>query len=1119
MGEEHAAAGKPKPLMLIIEVVHSYGKKDNIKIHEGDDPVELAQAFVQQHGLTDDYVDMLSQSIQGSIDEHNRSRQRAAAEAAREEEGSNYFTTPEQSEGEDGMVEIEEGDEEEHEEGEYDEDERRQRQQQWQEEDDEGEVHNSAVTSSASKKHNELLERMQGLRDKMKSNGGGNGGDGERDSRPTQAEQPDGYAAETPAKQSSGGGVAGPSGGAPTPAKDAPEVAAHEFTSKSGGLPTPWEQQGGIAPPPKYYHVSNPVSRGAASTRSPQRMEPPTHPDYVPDYSKPSTADGGTGGEDMYNRLKQAWSSNRSNDGSVSVKDFQEVSPPAPTFGGAGRKKGKGGRSRKTKAASRDDDPKRMETFHRLYDDHARMEKTRKKQREKKMQSEAKYMEKKSFKVTGKSSEMLGRNTAAPVDVGDRLHKHAVQKKDNEHKLTMRKQELEKQKETWSCPRCHFENAFNSTSCRRITGRTVPHDQEHPTAWIHAPIDKVLNSNTSPDEVVVYCGQPRPEADFVPTNLSEHSRNLIKGWRRTETVWDTLHSNAAAEEKRRNLVHAHMEDHAAELTLQPHIPASSRALVTERRILDEKGDGDGLHPDKNVALFQMAKEKQAERDEKHRTQHDHLSFAPNIGKSKLREMGDENQKTFVQRLSQEHVEREERLRALRDKHVSDHDPHTGMEYFKPLTGRGPLAGREHGHRAHGDTVHEALHNHHEHVEGKVRHMQEFSQVEVEAKANRSHVTAKSAKLNSKMRNSTYADVYRTLLASVQFVRAGEAGGELPSDYMDDDKWMDVPLDTSKADPHMLAKPKMQKMTDRILSQVGGRPITWDMFCVLMDEALNADSLPSGNHHAPTKRTDHEGIKAKENAELTFKPKLSKNSKRLAQSIGRNGSRPIHEVLNDEQRRYNINRDERVKAKHADEVQDCTFKPKIKKKKDGGAPHYVLTRKVFHEQGEDGIDRGSSVSGSGRGVGVDVDADASISLSTASRPTVDLDSQLRMKQRRDRNMTSPGGAHIDSHHRWGETLRSDRSGMDRGNINDTMRSATVKGGGGDGGGGGGQSSVNPFRSRDDSDGGVVMGSQEEDDMVEQYELESDSTAAERAGRREGTNAVVRLAEELINEGSA
>ena len=75
------------------------------------------------------------------------------------------------------------------------------------------------------------------------------------------------------------------------------------------------------------------------------------------------------------------------------------------------------------------------------------MEKTREKQREKKEQSEVKYMQKKSFKVTGKSSEMLSRNTSAPVDVGHRLHKHAVQKKTNEEKLQIKKQELEKQKE------------------------------------------------------------------------------------------------------------------------------------------------------------------------------------------------------------------------------------------------------------------------------------------------------------------------------------------------------------------------------------------------------------------------------------------------------------------------------------------------------------------------------------------------------------------------------------------------------------------------------------------------------------------------------------------------
>ena len=47
----------------------------------------------------------------------------------------------------------------------------------------------------------------------------------------------------------------------------------------------------------------------------------------------------------------------------------------------------------------------------------------------------------------------------------------------------------------------------------------------------------------------------------------------------------------------------------------------------------------------------------------------------------------------------------------------------------------------------------------------------------------------------------------------------------------------------------------------------------------------------------------------------------------------------------------------------------------------------------------------------------------------------------------------------------------------------------------------------------AEGAAVVEGQE-DDLIDQYELGSDSTAAERAGRREGTSAVVRLAEELL-----
>ena len=152
-----------------------------------------------------------------------------------------------------------------------------------------------------------------------------------------------------------------------------------------------------------------------------------------------------------------------------------------------------------------------------------------------------------------------------------------------------------------------------------------------------------------------------------------------------------------------------------------------------------------------------------------------MSFEPDIGKSKHRASADLDQRTFVERLSQEHIDRALHKQRLRQEAHCNIDPSTGMEYFKPVTGRPPLVGR--------DTdrpVHEALYESHAEVDSKMRQRQQSCKVEINERANTSHVGQlelldvvstssstdhirtfpgrNSAKLNSKIRMSAYADV-------------------------------------------------------------------------------------------------------------------------------------------------------------------------------------------------------------------------------------------------------------------------------------------------------------------------------------------------------------------------
>lgn len=123
--------------------------------------------------------------------------------------------------------------------------------------------------------------------------------------------------------------------------------------------------------------------------------------------------------------------------------------------------------------------------------------------------------------------------------------------------------------------------------CTTTTDMCPLHVLQRPSCWIHTDQSKG-DRKLGSDEDIIFCGQRRPDKQFVPTNVSAQSRKLIAEWRRTESVWDALHSNAAAEEKRIQLIEAIREDESIELTGHPQIPVASRAIVLERLMAQQE---------------------------------------------------------------------------------------------------------------------------------------------------------------------------------------------------------------------------------------------------------------------------------------------------------------------------------------------------------------------------------------------------------------------------------------------------------------------------------------------------------------------------------------------------
>ncbi|CAM9220195.1 unnamed protein product [Ascophyllum nodosum] len=420
-------------------------------------------------------------------------------------------------------------------------------------------------------------------------------------------------------------------------------------------------------------------------------------------------------------------------------------------------------------------------------------------------------------------------------------------------------------------------------------------------------------------------------------------------------------------------------------------------------------------PSKVVAKsFQLYSERKEIEQRKQQLRKDIVSqscpFAPDIGMSAAWPSQDKNAEEFVRRLHDEHRKQQHRREAKRrmlygdDESSAPVNPTTGRPLFMPTINnkhRRPSRSksadvfRSGGSDGNGvdsrhlevrenptrDRVALALSEGEERENGqrcRKRRQEVFSRLWEQSlavrrrraadarereearrvRASEGHVTGRSAHLVRAMRMRGLLQIYRTLLASVEYAHLPDGLGydeAMESTIRkihaifdnDNDAWQEMTLEVAKADPSVL-KPELVDIVASALAGHGRETLGLREFCEILDASLRNATTRGPTAHffsTPDRGTSSaagEGTAAAASAaaeralqeeeaelkEMTFRPKIGKKSTTIARLMGRDGSKPIEEILQREASTTEV----RQRAMHQDQErrfqEECPFKPKF-----------------------------------------------------------------------------------------------------------------------------------------------------------------------------------------------
>ncbi|CAM9192891.1 unnamed protein product [Phaeothamnion confervicola] len=287
-------------------------------------------------------------------------------------------------------------------------------------------------------------------------------------------------------------------------------------------------------------------------------------------------------------------------------------------------------------------------------------------------------------------------------------------------------------------------------------------------------------------------------------------------------------------------------------------------------------------------------------------------------------------------------------------------------------------------------IHEKLLRAGQQAERRRQEQQKAGEGAIAERAASAHVGKRSQALLQKMRERQLSQAFRTLLASAEYTKLTDGGAmsdvaEVVGRIFDDGNdgadsgssgsgggggggggWESMVLDATRADASLLAAdlaPVTRSALNRWLRKeswlpnessadfntataattaglgnpppAGPRPLTLPAFLALMETELRTASVtgPTANVLARRRLPDTAAAEARraardaaETAELTFAPQIDRRSRQMAHDKGRDGSRPIEDVLAGEQRAAAARQRDLSARLRARELVECTHQP-------------------------------------------------------------------------------------------------------------------------------------------------------------------------------------------------
>ncbi|TMW68782.1 hypothetical protein Poli38472_006250 [Pythium oligandrum] len=578
--------------------------------------------------------------------------------------------------------------------------------------------------------------------------------------------------------------------------------------------------------------------------------------------------------------------------------------------------------------------------FNRLYSLAESREKWIRRQQKIKAAEEMKDQEQqRKLELSSKSREMLAnRGNGGYAHIGERLYDEALadmakKERDRERRAIERENEF-----NWTCPRCAHVNQHSDEVCRKIV---AVNSSGTPTSGIRR------ESTPLGETPEIICGHRRPEQLFRPTLLSASS---------SASRAVQFHKDRAASQRRLRSQQAMEDEFRQTCPFKPKINEISEEIMREKLEQEAKSmgidvtmtsDGDVRRKNPHLALYDDAFHARVQQEAREAAYLKQFPFKPNIGVNALWLSGESED--VVERLAvTKYQELEHKRQSLHEKYAPDRDPVTGKEFFKPETGRAPLFNRN----ERGLPIGEFLYESHREQAEYHRHLRQQQDKQIKQQRQQSFVsqTSKQALETRKIKTFDRIFDYVRCIARRQTADTspGRSNGPSQRPSRDSGEQLVVPDDV---DIQVLPQ-EIARIVSIVFEFADHKPITRDSFYSYMEKLMveipgltHTQILFLTNNLADGKSARRPAERCKsedeDDAELTFRPNIDKNSDMMAKKHGRAEQSNVFQALNKYFDHYRERKDQKKKQLEREFARTHPFQPtfQTKDRKTRGAKFY------------------------------------------------------------------------------------------------------------------------------------------------------------------------------------